>query len=255
MTKYKLIKEYPGSPKIGTECTNLENDTIDAYPEFWKEVEEKDYEILSFIDKENKNIFNDIRYSTNGTQKLYYPNKSNSWVNETSPIGEYPIYSVKRLSDGEIFTIGDRVAMNKHWERNTSCIIKSFGIRSDNKLSFIIRQDDKIQSDYFLCDELYKVKQPLFTTEDGVDIVYNYEIIFALDESKFTFMSKKAVNYKNQYGYLHYFKAFSTEKAAEDYIFKNKPVLSYNDVIGALGTDKYIWVVRHLKETIKEKMK
>lgn len=41
MVKYKLIKEYPGSPKIGTECTQLENDTIDAYPEFWEKVEEE----------------------------------------------------------------------------------------------------------------------------------------------------------------------------------------------------------------------
>lgn len=66
MKKYKLIKEYPGSPKLGTEIINNENvnsaHTLDKthyyngykiqeYPEFWEEVVEKDYEILSYISK------------------------------------------------------------------------------------------------------------------------------------------------------------------------------------------------------------
>ena len=35
MKNYRLIKEYPGSPKLGNIIDNLENDWIENYPEFW----------------------------------------------------------------------------------------------------------------------------------------------------------------------------------------------------------------------------
>ena len=74
MTKYKLIKEYPGSPKLGFEiseryCATIKEgnfltpspiswvDVINN-PEFWQKIEEKDYEILSVICNQN---YNDLR--------------------------------------------------------------------------------------------------------------------------------------------------------------------------------------------------
>ena len=54
--KYILKKEYPGSPKLGNIIDNLENDWIENYPEFWEEVVEKDYEILSYITIESEII-------------------------------------------------------------------------------------------------------------------------------------------------------------------------------------------------------
>lgn len=70
--KFKLIKKYPGSPKLGTEIFNWDyknpddrwsyngnngnlliiprKDVIDN-PKFWEEVVEKEYEILSFYAK------------------------------------------------------------------------------------------------------------------------------------------------------------------------------------------------------------
>jgi hypothetical protein len=79
MKKYKLIKQYPGSVELGTiisrKCTtDIWKGTTyyETYPEFWQEVIEKDYEIL------------------------------------ISRVVPQEILSVKRLSDGEIFTVGDR---------------------------------------------------------------------------------------------------------------------------------------------------
>jgi hypothetical protein len=92
MKKYKLIKQYPGSVELGTiveKCsftgsgvignnklyTNKKGFGVESpenYPEFWEEVVEKDYEIL------------------------------------ISRVVTKEILSVKRLSDGEVFTIGDR---------------------------------------------------------------------------------------------------------------------------------------------------
>jgi len=55
MKKFKLIKTYPGSPELGAEVdfTGFKQLTQQAieYPEFWEQVVEKDYEILSYIKK------------------------------------------------------------------------------------------------------------------------------------------------------------------------------------------------------------
>lgn len=94
MKKYKLIQKYPSlardwepgmevglgdrnygySPCSGnyTDCRKLDNTEVENNPEFWEEVVEKDYEIL------------------------------------ISRVVTKEILSVKRLSDGEIFTVGDR---------------------------------------------------------------------------------------------------------------------------------------------------
>lgn len=92
MKKYKLIKEYPGSPPLDTifkkqstghyQCERLNiissysASIIENYPEHFKEIESEDYDPLLF--KINKD-------------------------------GSSSIASVKRLSDGVIFKIGDMV--------------------------------------------------------------------------------------------------------------------------------------------------
>ena len=108
MKKFKLIKEYPGSPKLGTKLTpkvDKENtDTNNFYwegswfnpndfHEFWEEIIEKDYEILSLNDKRNQfPIFNLINGCSPVTGETYPTINSKDWN----------IHSVKRLSDGEI---------------------------------------------------------------------------------------------------------------------------------------------------------
>ena len=114
MKKYRLIKEYPSSPKLnniiefekklGDVLINWDT-MLEICPkihfEFWQEVIEKDYEILSFKDtignlitkKEGKFLtsFHDTEYKEEGLIK------------------RCKIHSVKRLSDGEVFTVGDNV--------------------------------------------------------------------------------------------------------------------------------------------------
>ena len=91
--KYILKKEYPGSPKLGNTIDNLENDWIENYPEFWEKVVEKDYEILSLV----------------CNHRCVHPGsiwKIEDYVKEcptvSHPNTAMDIYSVKRLSDGEI---------------------------------------------------------------------------------------------------------------------------------------------------------
>ena len=67
MKKIKLIRKYPGSPKLGTELTpkvDKENYNTNNFYwegswfnpndfcEFWEEIVDPDYESLSFINKE-----------------------------------------------------------------------------------------------------------------------------------------------------------------------------------------------------------
>ena len=91
--RYRLIKEYPGSPKLGTILTHEELQYCN-WNEYYQEVVEKDYEILSFYNKEGRSYYN-IKNNT------YFSNPASS-RSLTYCLLYYQIHSVKRLSDGEI---------------------------------------------------------------------------------------------------------------------------------------------------------
>ncbi len=110
MKKFLLIKEYPGSPKLGIVydelwfCSKL---IPELYPEFWREITEKDYEILFFIPTEQNNTFLGIRsYKEIKKQLETYNQTPENWFEDNH---YWDIYSIKRLSDGEIFTVGDKI--------------------------------------------------------------------------------------------------------------------------------------------------
>ncbi len=103
MKKYKLIKKFPGSDELGTIITgsketmyskglgyrNYDWVHVEIHPEFWEEIVEKDYEILSQT-----------------SVRVCNPKDNYKVVRNTTPV----IHSVKRLSDGEVFTVGDKVS-------------------------------------------------------------------------------------------------------------------------------------------------
>lgn len=87
--KYRLIKKYPGSPELGTiiyinddkcYCDKSggllgEKDIVLNYPEFWGEIVEKDYEILTVIGNNGhpipKTIVKQQKLGENGTVPPY----------------------------------------------------------------------------------------------------------------------------------------------------------------------------------------
>ena len=210
--KYILKKEYPGSPKLGNTIDNLENDWIENYPEFWELVVEKDYEILELsLQRSIKHqIVSALENSEDYTISLLSCNGNK-------------IHSVKRLFDGEIFTIGDIVKCEDCKGKITSLEIY------DNDI-YLNGIDNKMPFGYTLCNTLdcfeipQKVKQPLFTTEDGVDIFEGDEFIVV---NIFTFNKHRTGKYLET---NHMYKYFSTKEKAEEYILLNKPCLSYGDV-------------------------
>lgn len=275
--KYKLIKEYPGSPSIGKEMDESCSVALqfDKYPEFWEVVHE--YEILSFKGK----LLTDYIYQKEDNDR-YRCNISPTYMDIIS-LGDglrsnwYDIHSVKRLSDGEIFTVGDKVEGYKN-NGIKQITINAFGLRIindangdgivTNQLSWQLRDLVKIKS-----------KQPLFTTEDGVEVFVGDKYWCAHDDKFGSHSMRWTINsnpyeatddifydYRTHEGKINQNKNgnyyFSTQEAAKEYILMNKPCLSIKDVQPLFGgaylddspttLDK---LTSNLKKLVKSKLK
>lgn len=228
--KYRLIKTYPNSPELGAEAKFEKNaeisydinsgiqylSIIKNYPEYWEKVAEKDYEILCY-----SRAFN--RYSHSLTKR------DESW----------DIHMIKRLSDGVIFSIGDKIDGYSYTNR----VILNIEL-ANKKLLF--RQC----LGYSMLEDIKHSKQPLFTTEDGVDIyegdkIWFVDIDYWIPEER---ISKKRDIYKNR-GLF----PFSTKEKAEEYIIMNKPCLSIED-FKKIFTNARTSIIEPLKELVKSKL-
>jgi len=212
MKKFKLIKEYPGSPMLGTEQISNKtwNTDIQKFPEFWEEVVEKEYEILSF--KTGVNI-----RTLSQQNGLYYFQSDGKDLKYLINNKFYNIHSVKRLSDGEVFTVGDKLY---GYDLGRCVDLTMFKLDKDRCL---VGHRDLGLIDIKDCK---KAKQPLFTTEDGVEIFENTRFWFIkLDSKKWNIWSDEwSSNLKTNDDYRY----FSTKEKAEEYIIMNKPILSVN---------------------------
>ncbi len=259
MKKYKLIKEFPGSPKLGTINTNDQLSWKgEDYPEFWEKVVEKDYEILSIKSKTNSEI-RKVKIDIDDNNKLFLQrNEENQYFLHSDTFlyifQYYNIHSVKRLSDGEIFTIGDKIRfIDESLEETYPCrIIKNFKIK-DNTIIAVC--DSNIVE--ILLKNLKKVKQPLFTTEDGVDIFEGNVVYYVETEEEpelcFIVNEYTVLKYPGRFISDKSLHSFSTKEKAEEYIIMNKPCLSINDVKSCYG--KKFSHIEECKKLVKIKLK
>lgn len=126
MRKFKLIKEYPNSPTLGCifkETPAYELEYYRLYPEFWEEVIE--FEIESFKSTINTKaiiykIDNTPYYGTTAVCEFLKDNllTDSKWI----------IHSIKRLSDGVIFTTSDEITTPAS---DSFCSIYGFDIIND----------------------------------------------------------------------------------------------------------------------------
>jgi len=236
--KYRLIKEYPGSPKLGVkiiptnekffenlysieECKNKTSilNTVnnpENYPEFWELVVEKDYEILSLKSIHSTTVIDYKNgggsYTKGGFETIY--KSKNKWIESFLASKVWIIYSVKRLSDSKIFTIGDYINIHS----NNPCCEKGTIV----DFSFITD-----------INNISHVKQPLFTTEDGVDIFKGDKVYYIetddTPENSFK-VNEYTIQYSGRFLSDNTLHSFSTKEKAEEYILLNKPVLSLKEV-------------------------
>lgn len=166
-------------------------------------------------------------------------------------VGAHQIHSVKRLSDGEVFTIGDKLKNNL----DISCLISEIKIAADwdggiklcvgiNAIGIAIAQKEKPEF--------------MFRTADGTDILAGDSFWYV--QSDFGVFPHSCYRHtQSDYEKVKH-RCFSTEHAAKEWAFKNKPLLSLNDVYDILysvdidADDKSV-VHKKAKEMIIQKRK
>ena len=94
------------------------------------------------------------------------------------------IYSVKRINDNEIFTIGDKVTLDSS-EQFTG-----------NITSFILEEDSIIvhYNGYDNLSQISKVKEPLFKTFDNIEIFMNTPFHY-IEENKPQYSKKDMLSF------------------------------------------------------------
>lgn len=224
---------------------------VEPSSEFWEEIIEKDYEILSFrtnkqillipeyviLNKEKDNIFR------NHTACIFTISSSEDKLLNSS---NYNIHSVKRLSDGEIFTIGDSIK----GKSGVVCKIHSIDLNPNYSQILFNKLDEGID----LINAKH-IKTPLFITEDRVDI-FQGDMVTPVHAESLKIYATTPINTGESIKYGNY-KYFSTKEAAEEYILMNKPCLSINDVnncyTSPMPSPLHNKLVENLKQLVKSK--
>lgn len=221
--KYKLIKKYPELGTVAT--TETHGSFILNQPEFWEEIIEKDYEILSFIRIAPSNYADDIFSLNGGVYSTSYFNNNLS-LNHCLTSGGFNIYSVKRLPDGEVFTIGDTIYSN---DFKPTKLVK-ITIRDNGGIAMWGKYHSDMLGEIGLATCI--IKKPLFKTEDGVDIFDGNNYWFVTKKLDFlgagTIMKGMSKNNPDTF-------KFSTKEKAEEFIVMNKLLLSINDIKKHIG--------------------
>lgn len=160
----------------------------------WEEVKPKEYEILQTNHKHHG-----ILSVINSNPELH--------KDET-------IHSVKRLSDGEVFTVGDMTTKGE---------IHGFDIVSG---ILSVRLGDQAT----LLRTFDKINPVLFLTEDGVEIRKG-DKFYVVDEQYGKFKMHETIggHFTKEHKYR---KRFSSKEKASEYVLMNKPCLSVNDIVG-----------------------
>ena len=208
--RYRLVKEYPGSPKLGTILTHEELQYCN-WNEYYQKVIEKDYKILSLA-----------RLCTIKPTITDVSDYGDGYIEALLKYDKARIHSVKR-NDGEIFTIGDKVV----GYNNSIAKIKTIDLVGE--ISLNIGTD---KSEGFSLNNIKKAKQPLFTTEDSVDI-YEGDTYWWVNTNFWEARKEKITNIREHNAQETGYNVggnFSTKEKAEEYILYNKPLLTLKDI-------------------------
>lgn len=138
----------------------------------------------------------------------------------------------------EIFTIGDKT--------NNGTISK-FEVDSNGIRVFF---EEKPKNYHVSLNSIKHIKQPLFTTEDGVDI-FEDDKCFGVDINCYEWIefkkSSKNIN-------LEIWKTFSTKEKAEEYIIMNKPCLSLKDIDELLCKNTSSYFLEKFKKLAQQRL-
>src|SRR5690606_8522332 len=218
--KYKLKKWYPSLPKdweVGMEvgqddrfksyyspCNGkykeffVNFEQVEQNEEFWEKVVPKEFEIL---------------------KRQTYPCQG------ASNGGNYQVIeSVKRLSDGEVFTIGDKDRISK-LQHDGSFTIDEFYFDCNNDK--LLCNGKCTGNGHVSITKIEHCKKPLFTTEDGVEMFEGdtfYWYAQSINEIMKSTVKKGATETDS-----NRFKKFSNIESAQSYYNFEQKLFSAND--------------------------
>lgn len=194
----------------------------------------QDYKILSLtIGTEIYQRFDDLGFIANNNVSIFREN----WLLKQPGV---KINSVKRISDGEIFKVGDEI---EEYGK-----IKDFYLLNDELLCTCDRNIFCLSGIDFSKIKKVKQKLPLFTTQDGVKI-FEHDHYFVVNRD---FMMGGMCNGLGWYNPKSGEKYFSTRDSAEEYILQNKPIqVSYKEINGFISPLKSNKVYEFFKSKIK----
>lgn len=221
-----------------------------SFNEGQEQASEKDYEILSLTSIESPTKKEKVVW--------YFDKENNGWTVDEPERAYYKdipdftsIHSIKRLSDGEVFTVGDKfkaLTGSKEIEE-----IQSFEILHGVVRARMYHTQTKGSAIRLILEDPYieRYKTPLFTTEDGVDIYEGdkyYCINANLQEKVQEIFATKSTIKSCFYRY------FSTKEKAEEYILMHKPCLSVKDILKRFNSRWSEVTETTLKELVKSKL-
>jgi hypothetical protein len=240
MRKFKLVKKFPTSPPLGTVLELKPNgwyekeghhsypyqkNYVEDQPEYWEEIVERDFEIL-----EVKGIYGAI---SSYIEKLDADLKDKS------------IYKIKRLSDGEVFCLGDKAKDSRYGFIGT---IDKFKV---NGSSIYVSSEENVWGQDL--SKLVKYEEPkvLFKTLDGQEMKFG-DKFYVVDTKYFKiFEAEAGITFKTEKWIKN---SYFDKKFAEEWILNNKPVLSLNDLLSVWGAmeNKDFYAISPLFKNFKE---
>lgn len=251
--KYKLTNREIGKFKeLKTGNLKIEGEGFSYLLKSVEKVKQKTYRIL----KQETPSGTIITYDKHGN-----PIDRDDWIGidmtinleKSLEIGKCSIHAVERLSDGEVFTVGDQVA----WDWVTYSKGDYFTIGrlfiEDGVLMFHSKEN---KCDYGLISlskthnlRHAKVEEPIFTTEDGVDIYEGDKYWFCRESGTYVYAdhaTEKSGNSDN-------LKYFSSKEKAKEWAEDNKPRYSRRDIEQAIA-DSYSRDGAFFEQILRQKL-
>ena len=251
MRQFKCIKDYPMCPvKVGTIIDQigwgfLYKDLCHGlHKEFWEEVKSEYPKIVEFFDTITR-----YYRKSNGkfTVNLQYEYSEEELLNRKSIL-----ITKVQTSENDIWTVGDRV---KQPFNDKNGIINRFLICKNPREDIvgILDNGDSLGKLFASVNchlgdvevsKLEKSLQPLFTTDDGIEIFEGDDLYYVRVTKPSSFSLDK---YFEAFKYVWEgtrcetddYKWFSTKEAAEKYIYNNEKKFSVKDIEDAVREANY----------------
>lgn len=136
---------------------------------------------------------------------------------------------VKRLSDGEVFSIGDKISFRGLYGNNSEHkydTIRGFDLKQDGNLGVLYHNG------LVGLSKIEKYRESILITFDGVKLFGGESIYSVTDDFQLCYTS--IATKENIQG----IRVFAKKEKAEEYILMNKPLLSLNDLLSVWSSEK-----------------